>query len=277
IKPFVRYARFFKTEKNTDYPELFPLDARLFYVTKGESVITVMGEDVFMPTGSVLFINAGCVYKMHSKDAVFLALNFDFTQQSAIDIILPPVNTRFLKEGTKPIERVTFEDAPYFENYCFFENFQGLQTELLRLEKEFSRRLPLYKQQTSYILSMVLTAIARKCETRYSKEDKFNIERIIKYIHENLQNEIDNRAIGKTFHFHPNYISAEFKRYTGQTLHQYVLNARILKATALMESGCDVASDIAKKCGFSDANYFSRYFKKIMGVSPSAYIRSCLK
>ena len=278
IKPFARYVRLLEVNKNTHYPEFFPLDARLFYTMEGCGKIIVGGKEISLPVGSILYINAGCRYQILSENVVFLAVNFDFTGAHAgSDTIFPPVNTRLLEKDTVPVECIHFSDVPCFDSFCFFEDFHSLQVELLRLEKEYSRRLPFHKQQSSYILASVLTAMARKSETRYSKEDRFNIERIIKYIHANLQNDVDNISIGKEFHFHPNYISAEFKRYTGQTLHQYVLNARILKATALMESGHAHISGIAKECGFSDANYFSRYFKKFMGISPTEYVRSCIK
>lgn len=278
IKPFARYVRLLEVDKNTYYPEFFPLDARLFYTLSGCGKIVVGGKEHSLPVGSILFINSGCRYRIMSENVIFLAVNFDFTQNNAnSDFIYPPINTRFLEKGTKPVEYVKFSDAPCFDNFCFFEDFHSLQLDLIKLEKEYSRRLPFYKQQCSYILSSVLTAIARKSETRNQKEDSFNIEKIIKHIHANLETDLNNINIGKVFHFHPNYISAEFKRYTGQTLHQYVLNARILKATAFMESGIDDIAEIANNCGFQDTNYFSRYFKKIMGISPSAYIRSCLK
>ncbi|WP_423827224.1 helix-turn-helix domain-containing protein [Sharpea porci] len=36
----------------------------------------------------------------------------------------------------------------------------------------------------------------------------------------------------------------------------------------MMESGFTNISEIAHSCGFSDSNYFSRYFKKKTGISP---------
>ncbi|HJB27326.1 MAG TPA: helix-turn-helix transcriptional regulator [Candidatus Blautia faecavium] len=33
--------------------------------------------------------------------------------------------------------------------------------------------------------------------------------------------------------------------------------------------------DIASMCGYYDPRYFSRIFKKIFGISPSAYPPSC--
>ena len=40
----------------------------------------------------------------------------------------------------------------------------------------------------------------------------------------------------------------------------------------MAEGGMSVA-DVAYRCGFSDPKYFSRCFKKIMGCSPTEYIR----
>ena len=100
-------------------------------------------------------------------------------------------------------------------------------------------------------------------------------DEILEYIEMNYSKPIDNRFLGELFHFHPNYISAEFKRITGKSLHQFVLETRILNGVSLMESGYDNIKEISELTGFCDSNYFSRYFKKTMGISPINYIKMC--
>ena len=44
-----------------------------------------------------------------------------------------------------------------------------------------------------------------------------------------------------------------------------------------MESGNSSISEIAALTGFSDTNYFTRYFKQIIGTTPGKYIQSCIQ
>ena len=277
IKPFARFVRTMKIDENADFPPYYPLDARLFYVIAGEGRIALDGRPMAMPPGSVLNINAGKQYHLLPCCATSLAVNFDFSSAHAsLTTPIPPVNAR-LSAKVQPVERHAFADAPCFDTYCFFSDCHALQIKLIALEKEYARKLPFAAQECTYLLASVLTAIARRAEQRASKETRFDIEEIVKYIHGHLDGPLDNHLLGRQFQFHPNYISAEFKRCTGKPLHQYVLETRIISAAALMEAGNSDIGDIARQTGFSDHNYFSRYFKRVMGISPGKYIRTCVE
>ena len=73
------------------------------------------------------------------------------------------------------------------------------------------------------------------------------------------------------------YVRKLFKKETGVTPHEYLLNSRMQFARELIESGIGnrysnySVAQIAEACGFSEPLYFSRVFKKYYGVSPSAY------
>ena len=61
------------------------------------------------------------------------------------------------------------------------------------------------------------------------------------------------------------------QKQTGLSLHRYLLRLRIHRATELLLSGSESISNIARMTGFSDANYFTQYFKMCVGVSPSTF------
>jgi AraC family transcriptional regulator len=77
--------------------------------------------------------------------------------------------------------------------------------------------------------------------------------------------------LSRELSIHPVHLSRSFSRYFHCTLGEYVRNVRLERSLALM-SGCDQSlTDIASTCGFSDQSHFTRSFKEIMGVTPSAY------
>ena len=277
IRPFARFVRYLELNESAQYPLSCPLDARLFYVVEGEGCIELDGQALMLPVGSVLYINAGQPYRLCAARVVYLAVNFDFTDQHrTLDTPVPPVN---VMRGDTPelVEHVTFEQLPQFNRFIQCFDCHALLPELKRLHKEYTRKLPFADQKASHLLASVLTSLARRTEQRGNKETRLDIEQVIAYIHAHLTEATDNRTIAKQFHFHPNYISAEFKRYTGQPLHQYVLETRVMAAVSLMESGNGNVADVAAKTGFGDPNYFSRIFKQVTGISPAKYIRTCVE
>ena len=62
-----------------------------------------------------------------------------------------------------------------------------------------------------------------------------------------------------------------FKEVTGTSAIQYLNDLRISKAAMYLNTTNLSVSDIALKIGFSDAAYFSRIYKKSLGISPSDY------
>jgi len=65
----------------------------------------------------------------------------------------------------------------------------------------------------------------------------------------------------------------KFREATGFSPMDYLLRSRIRRAAELLtydKSRLSV-SEIASRCGFEDSNYFSRQFRKLMGVSPRGY------
>jgi hypothetical protein len=57
------------------------------------------------------------------------------------------------------------------------------------------------------------------------------------------------------------------------TLSDYIATLRIQQACTLISHGFTSVSDISNQCGYSDPQYFSKIFKKILGESPSEYIK----
>ena len=59
------------------------------------------------------------------------------------------------------------------------------------------------------------------------------------------------------------YLSSLFRKETGKTISEYIAETRIRNAILLLNTTKLPIQAIANQCGFSDANYFSRTFKKV--------------
>jgi two-component system response regulator YesN len=97
-------------------------------------------------------------------------------------------------------------------------------------------------------------------------------ERALAYIRAHYREPVSNADLAAEFHFHPSTIARAFRRHTGAPPHRYLAEYRVRQAVGIMEYRAVTIEQAARTVGFDDANYFSRYFKKVMGISPSAYL-----
>ncbi|MBQ8813970.1 MAG: helix-turn-helix transcriptional regulator [Lachnospiraceae bacterium] len=78
-------------------------------------------------------------------------------------------------------------------------------------------------------------------------------------------------ALSRELQYNPKYVSAVFKKTFGIGIIEYLTTIRIQQACTMIEQGFTSVSDIGYRCGFSDPQYFSKVFKKRMGMAPENY------
>ncbi|MBP3591923.1 MAG: helix-turn-helix transcriptional regulator [Clostridia bacterium] len=104
-------------------------------------------------------------------------------------------------------------------------------------------------------------------------EDR-SLAAIKSYIQENLQNpEMSVGLVASIFFYSEKYFSYLFRGKTGTKFTDYLNDLRIRYALRLISEGVRSIEELSTACGFANACYFSKVFKKMMGKSPAAYIR----
>jgi AraC family transcriptional regulator len=73
----------------------------------------------------------------------------------------------------------------------------------------------------------------------------------------------------------PIHFARQFKRTTGTSPHQFLMEARVARARDLLASRLSIA-EIAYRCGFSHQEHMTRLFGRQLGVTPAAYRKSLL-
>lgn len=75
-------------------------------------------------------------------------------------------------------------------------------------------------------------------------------------------------SLAKMSKFH--FIGA-FRRHTGITPHQFILQRRLEKAKQMLRCSCAPITTIAMDCGFSSHSHFTYVFSERMGMTPTSY------
>ena len=99
---------------------------------------------------------------------------------------------------------------------------------------------------------------------RYDKK----VVEMIHYINENLSKDLTIETLSNKFYLSKYHMMRKFKEETGYSMHQYILEKRILAARNLILTGSP-ATVASVECGFKDYSTFSRAYKKLLGQIPS--------
>lgn len=102
------------------------------------------------------------------------------------------------------------------------------------------------------------------------------VQRAIDYIFAHLTDDLSLKKISDEIHLNSSYLSSLFRKETGQTMTTYIHAIRIERALYLLNTTSLPVVEIAHKCGIPDANYFTKTFKRLKGMTPSEY-RQMLK
>lgn len=97
------------------------------------------------------------------------------------------------------------------------------------------------------------------------------VQTCMDYIDFNYTSELSLSSLAVLCAVSRSYLSAQFAREAGMTLTAYINRVRIAQAKILLNTTKLSIQEISDRCGFSDANYFTRLFKKLQGLSPKLY------
>lgn len=107
----------------------------------------------------------------------------------------------------------------------------------------------------------------------YSEYSKA-IRDVLNYIHLHLEENLTLATLAAYVHKDPTALSYRFHQEVGQNITDYVHETRIKAAVKYFNSTDLSVSEVAMTVGFQDFAYFSRLFKRQIGLSPREYIKS---
>ncbi len=80
--------------------------------------------------------------------------------------------------------------------------------------------------------------------------------------------DLSAKGIAAKLNYNRGSLSRMFHRHTGMTIMDCITQTRLQQAEMLLLQTSDRVGDIAKKCGFRDVSYFTRWVKKHVGRVP---------
>ncbi|AVQ39800.1 AraC family transcriptional regulator [Clostridium botulinum] len=239
-------------------------------------------------SGNVSYLIEGKAYKLKPWDILFVSSNdlhkVIINNDEPYERIIIWVNSKFLEMHNKNNNNLLtcFQLSSKLKINLFRmeeHNISLIKHTLFSLEsatkdREFGNivlKNSLFIQLMVYLnrLFMNNTNHIEKNDIEYDKQ----IEEIINYIKENLQEDLSIDTLSSKFFINKYYLMHKFKSQTGYTLHKYIQQKRLAFSKSLIIKGHKI-TEVYITCGFGDYSTFIRAFKKAYGISPKDYYKN---
>ncbi len=215
-------------------------------ITKGRCVYCFQGGEFTLGPGAVVYLPFSSKHKLTvtSEDIEFYRIDFTVKMQGKI--------VRFSEQPLKITDTVPKECMQAIctlaEDYLFENNTVA---------------------QAEYICKIF------RCLQAYTVPAQMQrLEPAIRYLHEHLTEEADCRKLAALCAVSTAQFYNLFHEEYDTTPLKYRNRLLMRRAELLLQADDITVAEVAELLGFESAAYFSRFFKKHQGVSPSAYVKN---
>ena len=229
----------------------------LLYFTQGKAVTACNLKEHEVKKGTILLINGNELHTgiISQMDSVFYCVQFD----------------------PNFFHNLIGDDYVLFQNIIQDEDCTKLLDSLIALSEEngaFKRILEMKKLAYEFCILLTERYVKKVSgEEEYKKQFKKldTFHHIVDYLDKHYNEDLSVAELAAHFNVSASYFAHFFKQYARKSVIEYVNETRILHAKNLLEKEEKSVGEIALRVGFSDINYFSRKFKAIVGITPTAY------
>ncbi len=232
------------------------LDYQLLYIASGKAHFFFHGVEQIVSAGNMV------IYRPKEEQRYYY-YGVDHTEVFWVHFTGKDVKNILRKYGIDDYMHIIHTGTALEYKYLFLQMIQELK--LCRVDYE-----DLLVNHLQHLLIRVHRAITAKPHGK-SLTHMREIDAAVRYFHENYHTEININEYAASHHMSVSWFIRGFKEYTNSTPTQYILSLRISNAQTLLENTDYNVTEIAEIVGYDNPLYFSRLFKKQVGVSPSDF------
>ena len=167
-------------------------------------------------------------------------------------IITIALLTRFCIEGGMLPETAYSLSDVYIQRSDRLEREEDITALHREVIEDFTRRMKSLRHQSPY-----------------SKQ----VEQIMDYVYAHLHEKIELAELATALGYNKTYLCDLFHRETGFTIGNYILRCKVEAAENMLRYSEYSGSEIANYLGFASHSHFIESFKKITGMTPTAFRR----
>lgn len=234
-------------------------DYFFFYLFKGELEIVNEIESQLMRAGNLMYFAPHTPYRYRKTD------------ESEMDYLWIHFTG---SEAAKLMELCGFESGQ-LQWVGFHEDVVQRFGDLFR---EFIRNDAFSDLACAAEAQKIFLSLARLALSDSPLRDGSHLFQVSKeYMHRNFASEITAEQLAAMENLSQSRYRAAFRKATGLSPSEYLMGLRIRNACTMLEQTDLSVQEVASASGYSDPFYFSRIFRKNMGLAPTEYRGSMRK
>ena len=125
--------------------------------------------------------------------------------------------------------------------------------------------------ELNLILDEAARSVSSKVNSYNNKSIKLILRKAVEYMQAHYQDQVTLNEVAEHTFVSTYYISRMFKREMGKNFVDFLNEIRVEKAKEMLKDIRFKTYEVAEKVGIPDAHYFSRLFKKYVGVTPTEF------
>lgn len=222
----------------------------LVYVLEGRAEYRFhTGDPITLTDGDMLLLSPNASYWVGvEKELAHYTVNFDIHEESS---------------------RLGFLNRPY----CLLRNVdtEQLKRKIIELTDIWTAKKAGFEMQSIGCLYELCSLFYFSYTNEKSKTSYHRLLPAKEHIDRHYNQPISLEQLAKLSYMSETNFRREWKKLYAESPLQYRDSVRLYYAKEYLSSGFYTISEIAEKCGFEEASYFVRFFKKQMGITPGAY------
>lgn len=263
------------------FPEDYIPYCLLRFITRGEAVFKINGEEIIVHKNEIAYIPEGAVMSCWalSDNIEFYSIRFCVTARLNNSDFLGeyfhiPTITKNAQEGVLTYFQEIYQGATSQNPSRLFRIRGNLELILAyltqRANAEGEAEAP---SEHDVPDAHSLEAIRRRnAKTQNINRDP-RIQVVVDYLTPHLNEPFTIQSLSEMAQVSQTSFRRLFKAHTGKSPSDYIRELRMTSAARMLLTSDREIAEIGYQVGFSDANYFSRTFRQVFGVSPHQYRR----
>lgn len=123
----------------------------------------------------------------------------------------------------------------------------------------------------SQVLSLILAETYNREKHNTTIEQNKHVTNVIRYMQRHVEENLTLEQVVEDSGLSKSYLNAIFKKYTQHAPMDFYINLKMREACKILKITDSYVYEVAQRLGYKDQYYFSRIFKKVVGVSPKEY------
>ena len=246
-------------------------------------------EMVFSKKGAVICSANGKEIKLNEGEIIFHkpneshALKVDDYENSGVFVMSFECNSEAMRFFSDRKIKLSAKQMKYIKEIIeiakrtYDITFYDLETDIMRLLPHPTLG---GEQLIKNLLETLLIDVMRSMTETQDGNDVFLLdteinnklaEEIMEILKTNIENKLSVDDVSKAINYSKAYVFRQFKAATGKGVMEYYLELKIKKSKDLLNENLLSIREISEKLCFDTPNYFSKTFKKIVGITPTEY------